>query len=229
MEPLRMGSSSQPDQGKINSIRLATEEKEKISLDAIRDALVKKDNPYISFSGGKRSLVLLDMARRISSQKLNVLYVDTGVEFNAILEYMEKMRKLWRFELKRLPSEGMLPSLDNKAECCKRLIHERLGEAISEYRINSLLIGSACGDERWADSIFFSKNYNCATVHPISHFTDDDIWTYIKWHNLPYCSLYNQGYEKIDCEPCSGCSTASNKSTMEEALIKERLKKLGYL
>jgi phosphoadenosine phosphosulfate reductase len=38
---------------------------------------------------------------------------------------------------------------------------------------------------------------------PLAHWTRDDIWSYIRWHNLPYNQLHDQGYPSIGCQPCT--------------------------
>ena len=62
-------------------ICLSRDEKKRMLSMFIRNALDKSDNPYVSFSGGKKSPVLFDMAMRIISRKLNVQHVETGAEF----------------------------------------------------------------------------------------------------------------------------------------------------
>jgi phosphoadenosine phosphosulfate reductase len=39
-------------------------------------------------------------------------------------------------------------------------------------------------------------------LHPIIDWTTKDIWEYIHSHNLPYCSLYDEGFERIGCIMC---------------------------
>ena len=54
---------------------------------------------------------------------LNVLHIDTTVEFDNVYLYIEKMRKLWRFNLirkRRGDIEGIRIA-ENKEECCKKL------------------------------------------------------------------------------------------------------------
>ena len=198
-------------------------------LGVVKSALDNSDNPFVAFSGGKRSLVLLDMARRGGWGKLNVLHVETGAEFESALSYTDKMRRLWGLNLQRLPSKGILPIPDNRLECCKKLILEPLEKAIARYEIDCLLIGSSGGDKCWQELLGSSENNKCDIVYPILHFTDEDIWVYIKTHNLPYCSLYNQGVQSLDCKPCSESVAVKKTDAEDETLIKERLKKLGYL
>ncbi len=50
-------------------------------------------------------------------------------------------------------------------------------------------------------------------VNPIIDFTDDDVWQFIREENLPYCNLYDQGYERIGC---IGCPIAGGKRQQDE-------------
>lgn len=219
-----------PEKGINGLIELPLEEKEKISLKIIRAALAKACNPYVSFSGGKRSLVLLHMARR-SQRKLKALHIDTGAEFDNLLLYMEKMRRLWGFDLLRTPSGEKQMKPDHKKDCCKRLILEPQDAAVVKHKIDCLLIGSSYEDENWSDQIASPENNVRGRVYPILHLTDEDIWAYIEEYNLPYCSLYDQGYRRLDCEPCSPLIEKDRMQGVmqDEARIKESFKRLGYL
>ena len=50
-------------------------------------------------------------------------------------------------------------------------------------------------------------------VNPIIDFTDEDVWQFIREENLPYCKLYDQGYERLGC---IGCPMAGGKKQQEE-------------
>jgi len=39
-------------------------------------------------------------------------------------------------------------------------------------------------------------------LHLIFHWTTEDVWQYIHEHNLPYCSLYDEGFSRIGCICC---------------------------
>jgi len=41
-----------------------------------------------------------------------------------------------------------------------------------------------------------------AFLRPIIDFDDYDIWQYIKENNLPYCSLYDEGFKRLGCVLC---------------------------
>lgn len=52
----------------------------------------------------------------------------------------------------------------------------------------------------------FGKDVNHVRIHPLLHWTELDIWEYIKQENIPIVPLYlsNNGkrYRSIGCEPC---------------------------
>ena len=40
-------------------------------------------------------------------------------------------------------------------------------------------------------------------VNPLADWTHDDVWTYIREHNVPYNALHDRGYPSIGCGPCT--------------------------
>ncbi len=217
-----------PEEEKITAPPI--EEKEKIAIDIAKDSIVNAKNPFVCFSGGKKSTVLLHLIKRAYEGTLNVLHVDTTVEFDNIYLYIEKMRKLWRFNLVR-ERRGNIEDIriaGNREECCRKLKTEPLENAIEKYRIDCLFAGRT-RDEKEGGR-FVSEGNDHYGVHPILHFTERDIWDYIRKYSLPYCSLYDQGYRKLDCKPCSKIVSEENESNShEQEMIKDRLRGLGYL
>lgn len=39
-------------------------------------------------------------------------------------------------------------------------------------------------------------------VNPIIDWTDEDVWEFIRQHNIPYCELYDRGLKRIGCIAC---------------------------
>lgn len=46
------------------------------------------------------------------------------------------------------------------------------------------------------------------TVNPIIDWTDDEVWEFIRENNIPYCSLYDEGFRRLGC---IGCPMAPRK------------------
>lgn len=45
-------------------------------------------------------------------------------------------------------------------------------------------------------------------LNPIIDWTDEDVWSFIKSYNIPYCKLYDEGFKRIGC---IGCPLAGEK------------------
>lgn len=39
-------------------------------------------------------------------------------------------------------------------------------------------------------------------LNPILYWTDEDVWRYIRRENIPYCSLYDEGFKRLGCIGC---------------------------
>jgi phosphoadenosine phosphosulfate reductase len=40
-------------------------------------------------------------------------------------------------------------------------------------------------------------------INPLLDWTNDDVWDYIKAHDVPYNALHDRGYPSIGCSPCT--------------------------
>ena len=40
------------------------------------------------------------------------------------------------------------------------------------------------------------------TINPIIDWEDSDVWNFIKSNGIPYCSLYDEGWERLGCIGC---------------------------
>jgi phosphoadenosine phosphosulfate reductase len=48
------------------------------------------------------------------------------------------------------------------------------------------------------DAVFGLEKFN-----PLTDWSEDEVWAYLKQYNVPYNALYDQGYRSIGCAPCS--------------------------
>lgn len=112
-------------------------------LGVIRDTINKygENNFYISFSGGKDSTIvsrLVDMA--LPDNKIPRVFINTGIEYNAIVEFVHsKMAEDDRFiEIK--PSKPIKQMLEEKGYPFKSKEHsQKLSEYKRGYRHKSLM------------------------------------------------------------------------------------------
>lgn len=200
----------------------------------IDSTISKSKNPCVCFSGGKNSLVLLHLIKIRHPGFITVIHIDTGIEFPAIHSYIQKMKKLWRFNLFIEKSTNQNKEIaENKRYCCEHLKCKPLMQFIRKFNIDCIFVGDTSESDNIISNLLRSyPEFKPIVVQPLISFNDTDIWDYIGVYNLPYCSLYEEGYATLDCKPCSHVmqSQQINKSNHDdEKIIKEKLKKLGYL
>ena len=49
----------------------------------------------------------------------------------------------------------------------------------------------------------FDTVHGLAKFNPLIDWTEDDVWTYLRDHQVPYNALHDQGYPSIGCAPCT--------------------------
>jgi len=75
-------------------------------------------------------------------------------------------------------------------------------ETSAKYKEDRILLNDN-GDERRENEYCMQQNaYIC---NPIIDWTEDDVWNFIRSENLPYCSLYDEGWKRVGCIGCPLC------------------------
>lgn len=215
----------------MNSLKSETlEEKEIIAKNIILDSIEKAKNPFVLFDGDNYSMIILHMIREI--QKTPVLFIDTSVKFKEIYQFIEKMRKLWGFKLIRESNEIAIKTIkfgEDKKKCCNLLKTKVLQDSVKKHNIDILFVHE---DEKIEanNKLIIIKDVH-TMIYPLQHFSVEDVWDYIRKYRLPYCSLYDIGYKKIECIPCTDSPGQKDKGLEknDEEEIKKRLKALGYM
>jgi len=204
-------------------------------------AAIEKFRPKIAvaWTGGKDSTVILGLIREIYGDvPIPVIFVDTTVEFKETYEFIENLRKAWNLNLIIAKNEKALRTIkiaEDKEKCCHLLKTEALSICIRESAFKALITGIRW-DEQEARSgekyISERKNPPHFRIHPILHWTERDVWDYIKSRGIPYNPLYDRGYRSIGCEPCTEPTPEGGRErdgrAQDKEKIMERLRALGY-
>ena len=104
-------------------------------------------------------------------------------------------------------------SVNRKREQGEVVIHgyNHLGEELKDsFRVSprhgGLILTNDNDDSRRLVEQCYKRHKT--TVNPIIDWTDADVWTFIRKNNIPYCSLYDEGYHRLGC---IGCPMARTK------------------
>ncbi|MBP2201583.1 phosphoadenosine phosphosulfate reductase [Methanococcus voltae] len=185
--------------------------------------------PTVAYSGGKDSLVVYLLARNAfnndpeiekSQASYEILFNDTGIEFDETLENIDTMEKHYGKEILRTKSSDFWelvktygpPSRDNRwcSEECKL---RPLGDLIdAKYSKGCLTFVGLRKYESINRSkkprIWQSPNIKKQTLAaPILEWTAMHVWVYILRNEAPYNVLYEQNFDRVGCFMCPAMET----------------------
>jgi len=176
-------------------------DKVKTAIERIRE-FEPQEGYYVAFSGGKDSVVILDLVKR-AGVKYDAHYNITTVDPPELVQFIKKeypnverhrpKKTMWQ-----LIVEHGIPPLRNIRYCCESL-KERGG-------IGRMVITGI----RWEESSRRKQRKMtelCYTqakrfLHPIIDWTEQDVWQYIRKNNVKYCKLYDKGFKRLGCIMC---------------------------
>lgn len=221
---------------------MTLEEKEEKSLEVLREALERFNGEIATtFTGGKDSLVVLHMLKRLGDGQVQVpvLNLDTTVKFKEVIEFRDRIARDWGLNLIITTNTEGLKTIrvaEDQGKCCQVLKTDAINMAVDEHGWKALVTGVRWDEqEARIGEEYFSVRPEHTRVQPILHFSELDIWAYIEKYDLPYCSLYDQGYRSLGCEPCTHPSTRPRGDgperegrSQEKEEIMGQLRDLGY-
>jgi len=161
-----------------------------------------KEGYYLAFSGGKDSIVVLDLAKRAGVKfdaHFNLTTVDPPELVYFVRTFPEVQIHKPELTMWKLIVKERIPPTRRMRYCCK-VLKEGGGKG------RMIMTGV-----RWAESSSRSKrrmNEHCFRdgrtfyLHPIIDWSEDEVWQYIRSRNLRYCKLYDEGYKRIGCIMC---------------------------
>jgi phosphoadenosine phosphosulfate reductase len=158
---------------------------------------------YVAFSGGKDSIVTLDLVRRAGVKHdahFHLTTVDPPEVVRFVREHypdveVDRPKK----SMFRLIVEHRTPPTRIIRYCCKEL---KEGGGNGRHVVTGV---------RWAESNkrrqrrmveVCQTNRTRTFLHPIIDWSSEDVWQYIRDNAIPYPSPYDNGYTRIGCIMC---------------------------
>lgn len=199
-------------------------------------------NSVISFSGAE-DVVLIDMATK-SDLEPNIINLDTGRLHPQTYRFIEEVRNHYKVEIESLfpDSEKLSKFIKNKGlysfyvdgheECCNIRKVQPLKKRLRT--VDAWITGQRQDQSPTRadvplieiDSTFSTSEHQVIKINPLSKWSSDEVWSYIRLLELPYNELHDQGMKSIGCEPCTrsvgpGQHEREGRWWWEEATIKE--------
>jgi phosphoadenosine phosphosulfate reductase len=190
-----------------------------------RDILALALNEYapdlaISFSGAE-DVVLVDMAVKLGGT-FRVFSLDTGRLHPETYQFIEKVRGHYGIRIDTFfPQPEAVQSLvhekglfsfyaDGHKECCGIRKVEPLTRALESSRawVTGQRKDQSPGTRSdvpvlQLDPTFGSPVRPLVKFNPLSAWTSQQVWTYIRDEGVPFNTLHDRGFISIGCEPCT--------------------------
>lgn len=162
---------------------------------------------------GPAGLCLIDMIVKIN-RDIDIFYLDTQVLFPETYALRDRLEEKYR--IKFLQYGTALSMADQKAQygdrlwetdpnqCCKIRKVEPLNDALQNYDVWITAIRREQSPARAnAGIIEWDPKFDVIKINPLAAWTNDDVWNYIRTHDVPYNPLHDQGYPSIGCTHCT--------------------------
>jgi cysteine desulfurase/selenocysteine lyase len=179
---------------------------ERNAIRAIRQHLSDRPTANVSFSGGKDSTAVLNIARKAGVTK--AFFIDTGIEFPETIAFVrsqgvdviQKAMDFWNAAEKAGP-----PGKDNRW-CCKLLKLHPLKLYLADVGPCVTVQGNRWY-ESWNRAGLDETSQNPANplqlnISPIRNWRALEVFLYLWWQELTINPLYEKGLERIGCYLC---------------------------
>jgi phosphoadenosine phosphosulfate reductase len=147
-------------------------------------------------------VVLIDLATKVDPH-MEVVFLDTEEHFPETLGFVEEVRARYGLNLTvTKPSPEAVAHPCGTELCCQFRKVEPLRRATDGKAAWLTSLRRSDGPAR-ADApiVSWDRGFGLVKVNPLATWTDDDIASYLKDHDLPVHPLISLGYRSIGCAP----------------------------
>lgn len=161
--------------------------------------------------------VLTDILLKVNP-KARIFFIDTGRHFQKTYDLLDETMQRYNFNFEVYAPESkdleetvskyganfFYDSVELRKKCCE------IRKVKPLKRVLSSVDAWICGLRREqsvtrqeVELLEWDENHSIYKVNPIAYWTEEMVWEYIKKHNVPYSSLYKNGYPSVGCQPCT--------------------------
>lgn len=121
----------------------------------------------------------------------------------------------------KLYTEHPYLNLDFNSKCCSHLKHSPFAKYVTKNKAYPY-VGSTKAESHTRNITISRQGLNIingkkSQSRPLGNFTEQDIWDYIHYYDLPYSKIYDMGYKRTGCMFClMGIHMEKGKNRLEQ-------------
>lgn len=191
-------------------------DKVKNSTQIIQTWYQKYKNQAISTTScGATASLMIDLVAR-SECPIPIVFIDTGFLFEDTIDYFQRLKnrykELFFIRIREhnkkenfYENESGTKRIKDAEQCCAANKVKVLDDfiALNDIRCWFSALRHDQNSIRSDMSVFNRDSRGVYRVHPVIDWSHEEVFAYIKEHDLPLHPLYGMGYESIGCEPCT--------------------------
>ncbi|WP_105996418.1 phosphoadenylyl-sulfate reductase [Staphylococcus agnetis] len=173
-----------------------------------------QDDLVYACSFGAESMVLIDFISQVKPDA-QLVFLDTDLHFQETYDLIDRVTSRYpklRIEMKKpdlslkAQANQYQPALwrHDPNQCCYIRKIKPLEEVLNGATAWISGLRRAQSESR-AHTNFINKDerFKSIKICPLIYWTEEEVWDYIKTHDLPYNTLHDQNYPSIGCMPCT--------------------------
>ena len=177
-------------------------DKVKTAIDRLRQ-FEPPEGYYLAFSGGKDSVVIKRLAEK-AGVKFDAHYNLTTVDPPELVQFIRREHPEVHWDR---PKETMwelivkkgFPPVRHIRYCCE-VLKESNGKG--RFMVTGVRAAESPRRRRQWQVVDICPSQSKRVLNPIFDWTDEDVWQFIHENEIPYCSLYDEGFKRLGCIMC---------------------------
>jgi thioredoxin-dependent adenylylsulfate APS reductase len=197
---------------------------ERLGAEALLRWGIQRFHPRLVLScsfGAPEGMALLDLMHRIEPSS-RVFTLDTGRLPQATHDLVDRVRERYGKEIevvfpdpravqqmvRRHGQNLFFESVEKRQLCCRIRKVDPMRRYFAEAGIDAWVAGLrreqgvTRTDVRKVE-IDTSHGLPLVKLNPLADWTTEEVWAYVREHNVPVNRLHREGYPSVGCDPCS--------------------------